>query len=544
MFVSSVTCAKYRGETLSRLPRPSLCGTYHVHANGERVHECVFDWVLPYHAPGLAPVGDETGAYHIDLNGNAAYSQRYSRTFGYYCGYAAVADSSGWHHIDAKGLRSYIGNWDWCGNFQQHRSTVRDKAGMYFHIRVDGTVLDGGPYAYAGDFREGAAVVRGLDGLCRHVDLDGQLVNEKEFIDLDNFHKGYARARDERGWFFVDRDGGERLPGKRYAEIEPFYNGQAHVRTHAGDRLILSEDGVSMAKPQRSVREMDAQLQHLAVDMWGPLAVRLGIRLGIHGGQPSFEVNDEIAEIVKSSWVHLGLLDRKGSLTPLGSAIQPDSVWEKRFLYWTGVQLKPWLTPEERLSPEGFIGGSFFSEISSEPSLVQLVHEVLDSYAQDDWAGIDAVLELEHDSTVVDLGGGKGGLLSAIGSNVRERILVDLPEVVELLHDENISGFPCDIFVDDLPIGDVYILSRVLHDWPNQVCKKLLSRIPKSSRLIVIDRVLNPEEHGLLNLNMLLVSGGKERNQMEWDALFRSSGWELGHQKQWSHHTIFFLKGD
>ena len=65
---------------------------------------------------------------------------------------------------------------------------------MYFHIRVDGTVLDGGPYAYAGDFREGAAVVRGLDGLCRHVDLDGQLVNEKEFIDLDNFHKGYARA--------------------------------------------------------------------------------------------------------------------------------------------------------------------------------------------------------------------------------------------------------------------------------------------------------------------------------------------------------------
>ena len=64
-----------------------------------------------------------------------------------------------------------------------------------------------------------------------------------------------------------------------------------------------------MAKPQRSVREMDAQLQHLAVDMWGPLAVRLGIRLGIHGGQPSFEVNDEIAEIVKSSWVHLGLLD-------------------------------------------------------------------------------------------------------------------------------------------------------------------------------------------------------------------------------------------
>ena len=122
--------------------------------------------------------------------------------------------------------------------------------------------------------------------------------------------------------------------------------------------------------------------------------------------------------------------------------------------------------------------------------------------------------------------------------------MVDLPEVIELVHDETISGFPCDIFVDDLPMGDVYILSRVLHDWSNQACKMLLSRIPMSSRLIVIDRVFNPEEHGLLNLNMLIVSGGKERNQMEWDALFRSAGWEISHQKQWSHHTIFFLKGD
>ena len=376
------------------------------------------------------------------------------------------------------------------------------------------------------------------------MDLEGQLVNKKEFIDLDNFHKGYARARDERGWFFIDRDGEERLSGKRYAEIEPFYNGQAHVRTHAGNRLILSEEGISMAQPQRSVRGMDADLQNLAVSMWGPLAVRLGIRLGIHGGQPCFEVNDEIVEIVKSSWVNLGLLDREGSLTLLGSAIQPDSVWEKRFLYWTGVQLRPWLNAEGRLSPEGFIGESFFSEISSEPSLVQLVHEVLNSYAQDVWAGIDSVLELEYDSTVVDLGGGKGGLLSAIGSKVNERILVDLPEVIELVHDETISGFPCDIFVDDLPMGDVYILSRVLHDWSNQACKMLLSRIPMSSRLIVIDRVFNPEEHGLLNLNMLIVSGGKERNQLEWDALFRSAGWEISHQKQWAHHTIFFLKGD
>ena len=47
---------------------------------------------LKFHAPGLAPVEDETGWYHIDTNENAIYPERYSRAFGYYDGLAAVTD--------------------------------------------------------------------------------------------------------------------------------------------------------------------------------------------------------------------------------------------------------------------------------------------------------------------------------------------------------------------------------------------------------------------------------------------------------------------
>ncbi|GHV59697.1 hypothetical protein FACS1894182_14190 [Bacteroidia bacterium] len=56
--------------------------------------------VLKFHAPGLAPVKDETGAYHIDSNGKPLYSERYTRTFGFYCNRATVIQGQSWFHIN------------------------------------------------------------------------------------------------------------------------------------------------------------------------------------------------------------------------------------------------------------------------------------------------------------------------------------------------------------------------------------------------------------------------------------------------------------
>jgi hypothetical protein len=59
--------------------------------------------VLKFHEPGLAPVMDESGAYHIDASGSQLYDNRYDRTFGYYCNRAAVIKNNEWCHIDEKG---------------------------------------------------------------------------------------------------------------------------------------------------------------------------------------------------------------------------------------------------------------------------------------------------------------------------------------------------------------------------------------------------------------------------------------------------------
>ena len=72
----------------------------HFLINNKKVFGKTFKETLKFHEPGLAPVCDETGWYHIDTKGNAVYKQRYKRTFGYYFDLAAVIDeNNNWCHI-------------------------------------------------------------------------------------------------------------------------------------------------------------------------------------------------------------------------------------------------------------------------------------------------------------------------------------------------------------------------------------------------------------------------------------------------------------
>jgi len=525
---------------MGNLPRPSACGTFHINAGGERTHSKSYDWVLPFHEPGLAPVGDGTGAYHIHLDGRAAYEQRFERTFGFYGGLAAVVCEGKWFHINTRGEMAYAESWDWCGNFQENRCTVRNAGGHYHHIRPDGSVLDGGPHSYAGDFREGSGVVRGMDGMCWHVDKEGAPVHESRFLDLDVFHKGFARARDKGGWHHINREGNDISEGRRYADIEPFYNGQALARTRTGEYLVIDESGLRRAAPARSLQDVEHNLQKLAVETWRPIAVRLGILAGLAGGENRLAMTASDLEVLQSAWTELGLCSKTGELTQTGRMLAPGGTWEDRFLYWTGPQFEPWAEAEERLKHPD-LREDFFARYAEDEDVSNLIQRVLHSYARNDWQGISDTLRLSPSDTVVDLGGGKGALLQEIGQSVSTRTLIDRPEVVEKVQIDGIQVQPLDFFTDMIPQGDVYLLSRVLHDWDDVRCIHLLKRIPKPSRVIVIDRTAEPEKHGLLSLNMLLLSGGRERTNSEWIHLFSNAGWVVKEVSTWSEHSIFSL---
>lgn len=208
---------------------------------GKQIVGRKFIEVLKFHSPGLAPVQDETGSYHIDTNGKQLYTDRFTRTFGFYCNRAAVVQAEKCFHITDKGERAYTHSYSWTGNFQENLCPVRE-GNNFFHIDLDGNRVYADNFIYCGDFKDGIACVKTSDGLYKHIDTKGNCINNKSFLDLGIFHKNFATAKDNDGWHHIDKNGKE-IYRERYSAIEPFYNGFALVTQFDNQKIIIDESG-------------------------------------------------------------------------------------------------------------------------------------------------------------------------------------------------------------------------------------------------------------------------------------------------------------
>jgi hypothetical protein len=148
-----------------------------------------------------------------------------------------------------------------------------------------------------------------------------------------------------------------------------------------------------------------------------------------------------------------------------------------------------------------------------------------------------AGLDWRGDETVVDVGGGNGTLLAGL---LRRHpglrgIVFDLPEtnVDQAVLGDRIRFVAGDVFAA-VPSGDVYVLSTVLHDWDDDRAAAILRTVracaPQAARVLVIDAVVPPgnERHGAkwLDLLMLALFGGRERDEAQWRALLADAGLE------------------
>jgi hypothetical protein len=147
-------------------------------------------------------------------------------------------------------------------------------------------------------------------------------------------------------------------------------------------------------------------------------------------------------------------------------------------------------------------------------------------------------------TSIVDIGGGKGGLLKAIVATHPQLrgILFDIPHVVDLarqsqppIRSEHIEFVAGDFFAA-VPSGcDLYIMKKVLHDWDDEraglILRNCRAAIPEHGRLLIIDQVVpagnGPSYAKLLDLLMLVLSGGHERTREQHDRLLGSAGFNL-----------------
>jgi len=215
--------------------------------DGKHIFGKEFIEVLKFHSPGLAPVKNESGSFHIDSFGIQLYAVRFTRTFGFYCNRATVVQDNIWFHLTDKGERAYSISFSWTGNFQENLCTVRDNNNNYFHIDLYGNRIYSDNFIYCGDFKDGIACVKQGNGFYKHINNVGQFLNDKEFSDLGIYHKNFATAKDKNGWHHIDKNGNE-IYSKRFLNVEPFYNGFALVTTIDNQKIVIDEWGKQMLK--------------------------------------------------------------------------------------------------------------------------------------------------------------------------------------------------------------------------------------------------------------------------------------------------------
>jgi O-methyltransferase domain len=148
---------------------------------------------------------------------------------------------------------------------------------------------------------------------------------------------------------------------------------------------------------------------------------------------------------------------------------------------------------------------------------------------------------LPTSGTVVDVGGGAGVLLTAMLAAAPDLhgTLFDLPEVIARAWrvprpdlGDRLRLVAGDFF-REVPAGaDVYVLSHVLHDWPDERAADILRRVAAAmspgSRVLVIENVRQEGGSSLLlaylDVLMLVAWEGRERTLAEYGDLHRSAG--------------------
>nr|XP_025713540.1 N-acetylserotonin O-methyltransferase-like protein isoform X1 [Callorhinus ursinus] len=159
---------------------------------------------------------------------------------------------------------------------------------------------------------------------------------------------------------------------------------------------------------------------------------------------------------------------------------------------------------------------------------------------------VATAFDLSRFTSACDLGGCTGALARALTQQYpRLKVtVVDLPEVIEHVpcfqpegrQTERISFVPGDFFKDDLPEAELYLLSRILHEWPDDKVHELLSRVSGSCKpgggILVAETVLeeNRAARGSLpaSLNLLVRTRGRERSLPEYRRLLEQHGfWDV-----------------
>ena len=149
-------------------------------------------------------------------------------------------------------------------------------------------------------------------------------------------------------------------------------------------------------------------------------------------------------------------------------------------------------------------------------------------------------------SSLIDIGGGAGHILADIllAHPLLRGTVFDLPQTTDVARQflsERDFADRAEVMAGDffqaVPLGyDAYFVKSVLHDWSDDKCVVILQNcrvvLPQNGRVLVAEIVLEAgrpigHPHPLIDLEMMVSFGGKERTAREFGELFGQAGLRL-----------------
>ncbi len=305
----------------------------------------------------------------------------------------------------------------------------------------------------------------------------------------------------------------------------------------------------------------------LATGFWVSQAIYVAAKLGI--ADLLKEGPRSCDDLAKATWTHPSSLCRLMSalaslgvfaeeehnrfgLTPLGRALQsgvPGSMramvltlGEEHYQAW-GNLLHSVNTGKPAFDHVYQMG--LFQYFAQNPAASETFNEAMADVTALVSLAVVMAYDFSGTSTIVDVGGGHGALLRHIlmANQELNGILFDAAPVIEEarkhLHGNGLAG-RCAVAAGDffscVPRGgDVYILKNVIHDWDDDrsvaILRNCQRAMARSGRVLLVETVMSPDGNrsfdSLMDLNMLVISGGRERSEAEYRALLDTAGLRL-----------------
>ena len=303
-------------------------------------------------------------------------------------------------------------------------------------------------------------------------------------------------------------------------------------------------------------------------------AIKAAARLGLAdhlGERPQsagelaarLHVNPQALSRLLRTLVSIGLLADAGdglfTLTPVGACLRsdaPDGMRAWALCEGAEYYQDAWmnLTHAVQTGETAFEythGETFYQYLARHPETGHGFSQAMLDYARLIATAVVAGYDFAGVRRVVDIGGSHGRLLSAIldANPAASGVLFDRPAVIERA-EESIRGteladraeLVAGDFFESLPAGgDLYILSRILMDYDDDRCVRLLQNCHRAmtpgGRVLIV-QLLMPEqgdggaherlfEAAISDLNMLVLTGGRERTEGEYRTLLGRAGFRL-----------------